>query len=209
MLVKVDRLVFKLLLDFWDARSLSLEEGITFLSKCSTTLRRLNRHVAVRSGRATLFNLLEVGVHFRDQEKRVVHQVVLSHEGNVLQDLLAYHSHVVSLEAEELVILRDRLQIDILKAVLHGEWHVNLAIDDTSFKVELTMLILHLEEEVIHHENVHLLNIFHLDRVDTIDFGNKTLWVVFQMIQVAWQGLFQHSLLTCVHRLNQESLIER
>ena len=56
-----------------------------------------------------LFFLFEIRVPFCDEEERVVHQVVLGHESDVYQDLLADKAHVVPLEAQKLIIFADIL----------------------------------------------------------------------------------------------------
>ena len=68
---------------------------------------------------------------------------MLGHESDVYQDLLADKAHVVPLEAQKLIIFANILKIDILQAVFHCEWLVNLTIDDASFKVKFTKLIAH------------------------------------------------------------------
>ena len=76
--------------------------------------------------------LLEVGVGLSDKQERVVHQILLSHKADVLQDLLANISHVFTAEAQEFFVLADGLQIDIFQAVLHRERLVHLTIDDAA-----------------------------------------------------------------------------
>ena len=107
---------------------------------------------------------------------------MLGHESNILQDLLTNIAHIVATEAQEFIILRDCLQIDILKTVFHCEWLVNLAIDYAAFEIKLTELLLDLEEEVAHEQDVHFLNVLHLDGVDTVDLGDETLRVALQVI---------------------------
>ena len=68
---------------------------------------------------------------------------MLGHESDVYQDLLADKAHVVPLEAQKLIIFANILKIDILQAVFHCKWLVNLTIDDASFKVKFTKLIAH------------------------------------------------------------------
>ena len=104
---------------------------------------------------------------------------MLGHEGNILEYLLANWAHVIALEAQEFVILSDRLQVDILKTVFHSERLVNLTIDDATFEIKLAKLFFHFEEKVTHEKNVHFLDIFHLDCINAIDLGDETLWVAF------------------------------
>ena len=55
---------------------------------------------------------------------------------------------------------------------------------------------------------MHLLDIFHLNRVDSIYLGDQTLRILSKVVQVAGQGFLEHFLLACVHGLDQEALIE-
>ena len=72
---------------------------------------------------------------------------MLSHEGDIVKDLLANGSHVLLLEPQKLLVFRNLEQVDVFEAVfLDFEGHVNLAIDDTAFQVKLIDLVLHVEE---------------------------------------------------------------
>ena len=133
---------------------------------------------------------------------------MLGHEGDILEYLLANRAHVIALEAQEFVILSDRLQVDILKTVFHSERLVNLTVDDATFEIKLAELFFHFEEKVTHEKNVHFLDIFHLYCINAINLGDETLWVAFKVIKISRQGFLQDSLLTCVHCLDQEAPIE-
>jgi len=54
---------------------------------------------------------------------------------------------------------------------------VNFTVNDAAFEVEFTELLAHIEEEIAHEENVHLLDVFHLNSVNTVDLGDQTLRV--------------------------------
>ena len=85
---------------------------------------------------------------------------------------------------------------------------MDLAVNDTTLEIELAELLLDLDEEVVHEEDVHFLNVFHLDGVDAVDFGDETLRVAPQVVQVPRQRLLEHGLLARVHCLDQESPVE-
>ena len=57
---------------------------------------------------------------------------MLCHEADIFKNLLADATHVPLAEPQELVILADRLQINIFEAIFHGEWHVNLSINNAT-----------------------------------------------------------------------------
>ena len=102
-----------------------------------------------------------------------------------MEDLLADKTHVIPLEAQELVFLRNCLQIYVLQTVFfHFKRLMHFTIDDTAFEVELAQFFLDFEEEVVHEQDVHFLDVLHLHCVDPVDLGDETLWIAPQMVQV-------------------------
>ena len=63
-------------------------------------------------------------------------------------------------------------------------------------------------EKVAHQEDVHLLDVFHLDGVDAVNLCDQTLWVVLEVVQVERKGVLEDALLMCVHRLDYEPFVE-
>ena len=124
---------------------------------------------------------------------------MLGHKSYVYQNLLADKPHVVPLEAQELIIFANILKIDILQAIFHSERLVNLTIDDASFKIKLTKLITHFQEQIVHEQYVDFLNVFHLYCVNAINFRDEALWVFPEVVEIARQGLFKNFLLAFVH----------
>ena len=51
-----------------------------------------------------------------------------------------------------------------------------------SFEIKLAFLVFNFEEQVTHEQNVHFLDVFHLDCVDTIDLCDQTLRVFLQVL---------------------------
>ena len=104
------------------------------------------------------------------------------HELDILQDPLTDRPHVHSLEAEEFELLTDGLQVDVFEAVLgHFKRWVDLAVDDASFEVKLAQLVLNMEEQVVHEQDMNFTNVLHLNCVDAIDLCNHARRVVLQM----------------------------
>ena len=146
-----------------------------------------------------LLFLFEIRIPFCNEEEGVVHEVVLGHKPDVFQDLLTDKAHVVSLEAQELIIFANILKIDVLQAVFHSEWLVNLTIYDASFEIKFTELITHFQEQIVHKQNVNFLDILHFYCVYAINLCYETLWVFPEVVEIARQGLFKNFLLAFIH----------
>ena len=134
---------------------------------------------------------------------------MLSHEFDIFKYACANVSHVSFLEAQKLVIFANCEQIDVFETVLGNikRW-MHFTVDDTAFEVELTQLVLHVEEQVAHEQDVDLLDVLHLDGIDAVDLRDHALRVLLQVLKVLGQGVTEYSLLTLVHRLDQEALVE-
>lgn len=177
-----------------DATHLSLEEVGAVHPRQFLRILRVQRHRLI---------LVVVGVLLSDEEQGVVHQVVGSHELNVFEDPLTNYAHVSPLEAQEFQFFADRLEVDVLQAILGNfERWMHLTIDDTALQVELTQLVLHVQEEVVHEEDVNLANILHLNSIDAIDLCDHALWELLQMLEVLWKSLTQNLQLARIHRLD-------
>ena len=68
--------------------------------------------------------------------------------------------------------------------------------------------MLHVEEQVAHEQDVDLLDVLHLDGIDAVDLRDHALRVLLQVLKVLGQGVTEYSLLTLVHRLDQEALVK-
>ena len=82
------------------------------------------------------------------------------------------------------------------------------AINNATFEIKLTDLLFDLEEKVSHQQDVYLFDILHLNSVDAVDLRDEALRVFPEVVQVGWQSIFHYFLLTSVHGLDQEPLIE-
>ena len=130
-----------------------------------------------------MFIFLDIGgVLLGDEEEGVVHELVIGHEGDIVQDLLADAAHIVTLEQQELIVLAVLLQVHIFQAVLHRERLVHLTINDAALEVELAELVLHLQEQVVHQQDVHFSDVLHLHRVDAVNLCNQTFRILSQMV---------------------------
>ena len=76
---------------------------------------------------------------------------MLSHEADILQDLLANGAHVPLAESQELVFLTNCLQIDIFETIFHSEGHMNFAINNATFEIKFAYLFFDFHEKISRH----------------------------------------------------------
>jgi len=147
------------------------------------------------------------------KEKRVVHELVVEHELQVLRHDLIQALYVVRKELYDILRALNLQEVDVFQGagVLDVWSHFDITRNTASFEVKDTLdrrRILKIEG-VSHQDQVNGSNSAHSNRVHTVNAGHERRIVFLEVELVVWQHFQEKLQLSVTHRFDDEFPVVR